>query len=138
MKIQIALLVLGGSLAALTGCTASKSSPERHAYYFVAHRSDFVGGNFAVNRQENYRLNLPTFTEIYHRGKQDRTAGVSESDARRNADAIKQQVMKGTRSQHTFTGNASDSWNNDMENKDAVLFGNELSAAYLDGYLGVK
>ena len=89
MKIQVALLVLGGSLAALTGCTASKSSPQRHAY-------------------------------------------------RRNADAIKQQVMKGTRSQHTFTGNASDSWNNDMENKDAVLFGNELSAAYLDGYLGVK
>lgn len=87
MKIQVALLVLGGSLAALTGCTASKSSPERHAYYFVAHRSDFVGGNFAVNRQENYRLNLPTFTEIYHRGKQDRTAGVSESDARRNADS---------------------------------------------------
>ncbi len=40
--------------------------------------------------------------------------------------------------QHTFTGNASDSWNNDMENKDAVLFGSELSAAYLDGYLGVK
>jgi len=25
-----------------------------------------------------------------------------------------------------------------MENKDAVLFGNELSGAYLDGYLGVK
>ena len=138
MKIRVALLVLGCSLTALSGCTASKPSPERHAYYFVAHRSDFVGGNFAVNRQENYRLNLPTFSEIYNRGKQDRRVGVSESDARRNADAIKQQALKGTRSQHTFTGNASDTWNNDMEKKDALLFGNELSATYLDGYLGVK
>lgn len=138
MNSKLVFLALGCSLAALSGCTASKSSPERHAYYFVAHRSDFVGGNFAVNQQENYRLNLPTFSEAYQRGKQDRTAGVSESDARRNADAIKQQVAKGAQTQHSFTGNAGDKWSNEMENKDAVLFGNELSGAYLDGYLGVK
>ena len=45
---------------------------------------------------------------------------------------------QGTRTEHAFTGNASDKWDNAMENKDAVLFGNELSGAYLDGYLGVK
>ncbi|WP_142370797.1 Exc2 family lipoprotein, partial [Klebsiella pneumoniae] len=54
------------------------------------------------------------------------------------ADAIKQQAAQGTRTEHAFTGNASDKWDNAMENKDAVLFGNELSGAYLDGYLGVK
>ena len=90
MKLQIALIALGCSLTALSGCTSSKSSPERHAYYFVSHRNDFVGGNFATNRQENYRLNLPTFTEIYARGQQDKKSGMSESDARRTADAIRQ------------------------------------------------
>ncbi len=98
MRLSTAVLALSCALATITGCTSSKSSPERHAYAFVAHRSDFVGGNFTVNRQENYRLNLPTFTAMY----------------------------------------ASDKWDNAMENKDAVLFGNELSGAYLDGYLGVK
>lgn len=87
---------------------------------------------------ENYRLNLPTFTAMYARGQQDKAAGMSESDARRTAEAIKQQAAQGTRTEHTFTGNASDKWDNAMENKDAVLFGNELSGAYLDGYLGVK
>lgn len=125
MKLKIALIALGCSLTALSGCTSSKSSPERHAYYFVSHRNDFVGGNFATNRQENYRLNLPTFTEIYARGQQDKKSGMSESDARRTADAIRQQVAEGTKTQHAFTGNASDKWDNEMENKDAVLFGNE-------------
>ena len=82
MKLKIAFIALGCSLAALSGCTSSKSSPERHAYYFVSHRSDFVGGNFVSNRQENYRLNLPNFTDIYARGQQDRKSGMSESDAR--------------------------------------------------------
>lgn len=124
MRLSTAVLALSCALATITGCTSSKSSPERHAYAFVAHRSDFVGGNFTVNRQENYRLNLPTFTAMYARGQQDKAAGMSESDARRT--------------EHAFTGNASDKWDNAMENKDAVLFGNELSGAYLDGYLGVK
>ena len=62
MRLSTAVLALSCALATITGCTSSKSSPERHAYAFVAHRSDFVGGNFTVNRQENYRLNLPTFT----------------------------------------------------------------------------
>ena len=119
MKLKIAFIALGCSLAALSGCTSSKSSPERHAYYFVSHRSDFVGGNFVSNRQENYRLNLPNFTDIYARGQQDRKSGMSESDARRTADV-------------------SDKWDNEMENKDAVLFGNELAGTYLDGYFGVK
>jgi hypothetical protein len=77
MKIRVALLVLSCSLTALSG-TASKPSPERQLL-FVAHRSDFVGGNFAVNRQENYRLNLPTFSEIYNRGKQDRRAASAKA-----------------------------------------------------------
>lgn len=97
MKLKIALIALGCSLAVLSGCTSSKSSPERHAYYFISHRSDFVGGNFVTNRQENYRLNLPNFTEIYARGQQDRKSGMSESDARRTADAIRQQVAQGTK-----------------------------------------
>ncbi|WP_434659875.1 Exc2 family lipoprotein [Klebsiella sp. MISC125] len=134
-KIAIAI---GYTLTILSGCTSSKSSPERHAYYFVSHRTDFVGGNFTTNRQENYRLNLPNFTEIYARGQQDRKSGMSESDARRTADAIKQQAAQGTKTQHSFNGNANDKWDNEMENKDAILFGNELSGAYLDGYHGVK
>jgi 6-phosphofructokinase len=34
------VLALSCALATITGCTSSKSSPERHAYAFVAHRSD--------------------------------------------------------------------------------------------------
>ncbi|MFR5257976.1 MAG: Exc2 family lipoprotein, partial [Klebsiella pneumoniae] len=114
MRLSTAVLALSYALATITGCTSSKSSPERHAYAFVAHRSDFVGGNFTVNRQENYRLNLPTFTAMYARGQQDKAAGMSESDARRTAEAIKQQAAQGTRTEHAFTGNASDKWDNAM------------------------
>lgn len=88
MRLSTAVLALSCATATLTGCTSSKSSPERHAYAFVAHRSDFVGGNFTVNRRENYRLNLPTFKAMYARGQQDKAAGMSESDARRTAEAI--------------------------------------------------
>ena len=77
MRLSTAVLALSCALATITGCTSSKSSPERHAYAFVAHRSDFVGGNFTVNRQENYRLNLPTFTAMYARGQQDKAAGMN-------------------------------------------------------------
>jgi hypothetical protein len=138
MKLKIAIIAFSCSLAALSGCTSSKSSPERHAYYFVSHRTDFVGGNFTTNRQENYRLNLPNFTEIYALGQKDKASGMSENDARRTADSIKQQAAQGTKTQHSFNGNANDKWDNAMEDKDAVLFGNELAGAYLDGYLGVK
>ena len=48
MKLQIALIALGCSLTVLSGCTSSKSSPERHAYYFVSHRNDFVGGTTGI------------------------------------------------------------------------------------------
>ncbi len=52
MRLTTAILALSCALATITGCTSSKSSPERHAYAFVAHRSDFVGGNFTVNRRK--------------------------------------------------------------------------------------
>ena len=63
---------------------------------------------------------------------------MSESDARPHRGGHQTAGGAGTRTEHAFTGNASDKWDNAMENKDAVLFGNELSGAYLDGYLGVK
>lgn len=63
---------------------------------------------------------------------------VSESDAQRVADAIKQQALEGVKSQHSFNGNASDRWSETMEAKDARLFGNELAGAYLDGLHGIK
>ena len=138
MKLITTLLALGCALTLLSGCTSTKSSPERHAYSFVAHRSDFVGGNFTVNRQQNYQINLPTFRDIYARGEADRKKGLSEADARRVADAIKQQILEGTESKHAFNGNANDRWSETMEAKDARLFGNELAGAYLDGYQGIK
>jgi hypothetical protein len=38
----------------------------------------------------------------------------------------------------SFSGNANDQWSSDMDLKDAVLFGNELAATYLDGFNGVQ
>ena len=52
MRLSTAGLALSYALATITGCTSSKSSPERHAYAFVAHRSDFVGGNFTVTARK--------------------------------------------------------------------------------------
>ncbi|MEF3111231.1 Exc2 family lipoprotein [Raoultella sp. WB_B2P2-3] len=138
MKLKSTIIAIACAAAVLSGCSASKPSPERHAYYFVSHRSDFVGGNFAVNVQDNYRLNLPTFSKIYQLGKEDRAAGMSESDARSRAEQIKQQASQGTKTEHSFDRKSDDKWTSSMEDKDAQLFGRELSAAYLDGYLGVK
>ena len=96
----------------------------------------FVGGNFTVNRRENYRLNLPTFTAMYARGQQDKAAGMRKAMPAAPRKAIKQQAAQGTRTEHAFTGNASDKWDNAMENKDAVLFGNELSGTISTAILG--
>lgn len=122
----------------LTGCANTKTAPERHAYYFIGHKSNFVGGNFANNQQQNYRLNVPQFREIYAQGKADRTAGRTSAEAAEYAQSIRDQVKQNVTTNHSFTGNASDKWTSDMELKDAILFGNELAASYLDGYNGVQ
>lgn len=64
-KVVAALL----GIAVLSGCASSKTSPERHAYYFVSHKTNFTGGNFTSSVSQNYRLNVPQFRELYERGK---------------------------------------------------------------------
>lgn len=49
-------------IALLGGCANTKTSPERHAYYFVSHKSSFVGGNYTSSVSQNYRLNVPQFS----------------------------------------------------------------------------
>lgn len=122
----------------LVGCANSKTAPERHAYYFVSHQSNFVGGNFANSQQLNYRLNVPQFRELYEQGKTDHKAGRTLVEANEYAQSIRAQVLKGVKTNNSFTGNKSDQWSSDMEEKDAKLFGNELAASYLDGYNGVQ
>lgn len=126
------------AIAILSGCASSKTAPERHAYYFVSHKSNFVGGNFASNQQQNYRLNVPQFRELYEQGKTDRKAGRTASEASQYAQSIRDQLKKSVKTNHSFNGNANDQWSSDMEMKDALLFGNELAASYLDGYNGVQ
>lgn len=126
------------AVTVLVGCANSKTSPERHAYYFVSHQSNFVGGNFANSQQLNYRLNVPQFRELYEQGKTDRKAGRTLVEANEYAQSIRDQVLKGVKTNNSFTGNKSDQWSSDMEEKDAKLFGNELAASYLDGYNGVQ
>ena len=129
-------VILG--IAVLSGCASSKTSPERHAYYFVSHKSSFTGGNYTSGVPENYRLNVPQFREIYARGKADRAEGRTLAEANEYAQSIRDQLKENAQSQHAFTGNANDTWTSDMDIKDAVLFGNELAATYLDGYNGVQ
>src|SRR5690606_33082604 len=125
-------------IALLSGCTSTKTSPERHAYYFVSHKSNFVGGNFTSSVPQNYRLNVPQFRELYAQGKADRSAGRTAAEASEYAQSIRDQLRKEASTDHAFSGNASDKWTSEMEDKDAILFGNELAATYLDGYNGVQ
>jgi len=125
-------------IALLGGCASSKTAPERHAYYFVSHSSNFVGGNFTSNTQQNYRLNVPQFRELYEQGKTDRKAERTAGEASQYAQSIRDQLKKSVKTDHSFNGNANDKWSSDMEMKDAILFGNELAASYLDGYNGVQ
>lgn len=125
-------------VALLSGCANSKTAPERHAYYFVSHKSNFIGGNFTTNTQKNYRLNVTHFRELYEQGKTDRKAGRNAAEASQYAQSIRDQLKKSVKTNHTFSGNASDKWSSDMEMQDAILFGNELAASYLDGYNGVQ
>lgn len=125
-------------IALLSGCASSKTAPERHAYYFVSHSSNFVGGNFTSNTQQNYRLNVPQFRELYEQGKTDRKAGRTAGEASQYAQSIRDQLKKNVKTDHSFNGNANDKWSSEMEMKDAILFGNELAASYLDGYNGVQ
>lgn len=125
-------------IALLSGCASSKTAPERHAYYFVSHSSNFVGGGFTSNTQKNYRLNVSQFRELYEQGKTDRKAGRTASEASQYAQSIRDQQKKSVKTHNRFDGNANDKWTTDMEMKDAILFGNELAASYLDGYNGVQ
>ena len=124
-------------IALLSGCANTKTSPERHAYYFVSHKSSFVGGNYTSSVSQNYRLNVPQFRELYARGKADRAAGRTQEEAAAYAQSIRDQLKQDASTDHSFNGNASDKWTSGMEEKDAILFGNELAASYLDGYNGV-
>ncbi|CZU82487.1 Exc2 family lipoprotein [Enterobacter ludwigii] len=133
-KVVAALL----GIAVLSGCASSKTSPERHAYYFVSHKTNFTGGNFTSSVSQNYRLNVPQFRELYEQGKTDRAAGRTLSEANQYAQSIRDQLKKQAKTEHAFDGNTEDKWTSQMEEKDAVLFGNELAATYLDGYNGVQ
>ena len=119
-KVVAALL----GIAVLSGCASSKTSPERHAYYFVSHKTNFTGGNFTSSVSQNYRLNVPQFREL--------------SEANQYAQSIRDQLKNQAKTEHAFDGNTADKWTSQMEEKDAVLFGNELAATYLDGYNGVQ
>jgi len=133
-KVVAALL----GIAVLSGCASSKTSPERHAYYFVSHKTNFTGGNFTSSVSQNYRLNVPQFRELYEQGITDRAAGRTLSEAIQYAQSIRDQLKKQAKTEHAFDGNTADKWTSQMEDKDAVLFGNELAATYLDGYNGVQ
>ncbi|VFS41363.1 putative lipoprotein [Enterobacter cancerogenus] len=110
-------------IALLGGCTNTKTSPERHAYYFVSHKSSFVGGNYTSSVSQNYRLNVPQFRELYARGKADRAAGRTQEEASAYAQSIRDQLKQDASTDHSFNGNASDTWTSGMEEKDAILFG---------------
>ncbi|HAS1784345.1 TPA: hypothetical protein I4G64_05650 [Enterobacter cloacae] len=125
-------------IAILSGCTSSKPSPDRHAFYFVSHQSSFTGGNYASDVQKNYRLNVAQFRELYARGRADRTEGRTQEEAHQYAQSIRDQLKENAKSQESFAGNAKDKWTSAMDEKDAALFGNELAATYLDGYNGVQ
>lgn len=133
-KVVAALL----GIAVLSGCASSKTSPERHAYYFVSHKTNFTGGNFTSSVSQNYRLNVPQFRELYEQGKTDRAAGRTLSEANQYAQSIRDQLKKQAKTEHAFDGNTADKWTSQMEEKDAVLFGNELATTYLDGYNGIQ
>ncbi|VCW48316.1 hypothetical protein BANRA_05279 [Klebsiella pneumoniae] len=67
-------------------------------------------------------------------GQQDKAAGMMKAMPARGSH--QQQAAQGTRTEHAFTGNASDKWDNAMENKDAVLFGNEPPVPISTAILG--
>lgn len=95
-------------IAILSGCASSKTSPERHAFYFVSHQSSFTGGNYTSSVQKNYQLNVAQFRELYARGKADRAEGRTEAEASEYAQSIRDQLKENAKSQELFAGNAKD------------------------------
>lgn len=67
MNVKVMAALFG--IAVLSGCASSKTSPERHAFYFVSHQSSFTGGNYTSSVQKNYHLNVAQFRELYARAK---------------------------------------------------------------------
>ena len=62
MNVKVMAALFG--IAVLSGCASSKTSPERHAFYFVSHQSSFTGGNYTSSVQKNYHLNVAQFREL--------------------------------------------------------------------------
>ena len=136
MNGKVVAVLMG--IAVLSACNSNKPSPERHAYYFVSHQSNFTGGNYTSSISQNYRLNVPQFRELYKQGKADRAAGQPPSYAQQYAQAIRDRLKEEAKTEHAFTGNSDSKWTSEMEPKDAILYGNELATTYLDGYHGVQ
>jgi hypothetical protein len=130
---KIVLLALA---ITIVGCTSGKTSAERHAYAFARQHSQILSGTLVESRNASYQANLPQFKDIYRQGAADRKAGMKENEANQYAKSIREQVTSGLKTRSTFTGNTGDKWEQTAEHKDALLFGNELSATYLDGYFG--
>ena len=97
MNVKVLAALFG--IAILSGCASSKTSPERHAFYFVSHQSSFTGGNYTSSVQKNYHLNVAQFRELYARGKADRAEGRSQAEASEYAQSIRDQLKENAKSQ---------------------------------------
>lgn len=131
---KIALMVMA---VALTACS-TQTSVERHARHFAYHASGTLNGNMVTDRGSMVALNQPKFRDIYAQGAADRQKGVTLAQAKEVAEATRKLGQEQSKVKNHFTPNKQDTWTEDAEAKDNVLWYNELAGAYLDGYNGVK
>jgi hypothetical protein len=130
------ILLLVAISAALVGC--SQTSPMRHSYHYASHQTGLVSGTYVSNPNTTAKMNLQAFETVYNQGKADRAAGVTESVALHNTAGIKEANQQ-TRIKNTFTNAPQAKATIEQSDpRDAQLWAEELSKAYLDGYHGIE
>lgn len=121
---------------ALVGCT--QTSPMRHSYHYASHQTSLVSGTYVIKPSTTAKKNLPAVESVYNQGKSDRANGVTEVVALQNVAGIKkanlQTKVKGTFINAPQAGSTVEQ----IELRDAQLWADELSKAYLDGYSGIE
>lgn len=123
------------SVLILAGCV-SMTPPEAHCRHYVYSVDESHDANLVVDKAGTVKSILPTFNEIYARGKEDKDSGLNRQNALANAQAIRQEFLNLSTSKMTFNQNTSRTYEDYLSPKQAKGLGDALAQTYLDGFDG--
>lgn len=120
-----------------TSCTP-QTSAERYARQYVYATDDGFDPNFYVKKTDSIQMMVPFFRQFQDAGAKDRAAGVLPEDAQQKVNKFhSEEFLKSIKSKEEFAGKVYTD-NHTPSPKKLKAMGDAISAAYMDGYKGMR